>query len=99
MSAHASAEAARTWRRSYGNQEVSGYDGLIPSPRPAVIDRALRDARAWCAGHTIDDRPALVHAIRVAVTIGDHVPAPPHEVIAAALLHDAPDLAPPALDV
>ncbi|MEW2385582.1 metal-dependent phosphohydrolase [Micromonospora sp. NPDC047707] len=72
---------------------------VLSPPRPAVIDRALRDARTWCAGHTIDDRPALVHAVRVAVTIGEHVPAPPPEVIAAALLHDAPDLAPAALDV
>ncbi|GIJ29781.1 hypothetical protein Vqi01_49430 [Micromonospora qiuiae] len=72
---------------------------VLSPPRPAVVDRALRDAKAWCAGHTIDDRPALVHAVRVAVTIGEHVPAPPQEVIAAALLHDAPDLAPPAPDV
>ena len=67
--------------------------------RPAAIDRALNDARTWCAGHTIDDRPALVHAVRVAVTIGEHVPAPATEVIVAALLHDAPDLAPAALDI
>ncbi|GIJ34466.1 HD domain-containing protein [Micromonospora sediminimaris] len=72
---------------------------VLSPPRPAVIDRALRDARAWCAGHRIDDRPALVHAVRVAVIIGDHVPAPPREVIAAALLHDAPDLAPATVDV
>ena len=72
---------------------------VLSPPRPAVIDRALRDAKVWCAGHTIDDRPALVHAVRVAVTVGKHVPAPPPEVIAAALLHDAPDLAPATLDV
>lgn len=72
---------------------------VLSPPRTAVIDRALHDARAWCAGHTIDDRPALVHAVRVAVTIGEHVPAPRPEVIVAALLHDAPDLAPAALDV
>ncbi|RUL89878.1 HD domain-containing protein [Verrucosispora sp. FIM060022] len=72
---------------------------VLSPPRPDVIDRALRDARTWCAGHTIDDRPALVHAVRVAVTVGNHVPAPPPEVIAAALLHDAPDLAPATLDV
>ncbi|MFI7650660.1 metal-dependent phosphohydrolase [Micromonospora sp. NPDC049460] len=72
---------------------------VLSPPRPAVVDRALRDAKTWCAGHSIDDRPALVHAVRVAVTIGEHVPAPPPEVIVAALLHDAPDLAPAALDV
>ncbi|WP_374537115.1 metal-dependent phosphohydrolase [Micromonospora aurantiaca (nom. illeg.)] len=72
---------------------------VLSPPRPVVIERALRDARAWCAGHTIDDRPALAHAVRVAVTIGDHVAAPPPEVIAAALLHDAPELAPASPDV
>ncbi len=72
---------------------------VLSPPRPAIIDRALCDARAWCAGHTIDDRPALVHAVRVAVTIGEHVPAPPPEVVVAALLHDAPELAPATLDV
>ncbi|MER6756603.1 metal-dependent phosphohydrolase [Micromonospora echinofusca] len=59
----------------------------------------MQDARRWCAGHTIDDRPALVHAVRVAVIIGHHAPAPPWEVIVAALLHDAPDLAPAEPDI
>jgi hypothetical protein len=72
---------------------------VLSAPRPAAIERALGDARTWCAGHTIDDRPALVHALRVAVTIGQHVPAPAQDVIVAALLHDAPDLAPAEPDI
>lgn len=72
---------------------------VLSPPRPAIIDRALHDARTWCAGHTIDDRPALVHAVRVAVTIGEHVPKPPPELIIAALLHDAPDLIPTTVDI
>ncbi|RKN50447.1 HD domain-containing protein [Micromonospora endolithica] len=72
---------------------------VLSPPRPAVIDRALRDAKRWCAGHTIEDRPALVHAVRVAVTIGDHAPTAPAEVVVAALLHDAPDLVPKGMDI
>lgn len=72
---------------------------VLSPPRPPIIGRALRDARTWCAGHTIDDRPALVHAVRVAVTIGEHVPTPPPELVVAALLHDAPDLAPATVDI
>ncbi|MFI6785490.1 metal-dependent phosphohydrolase [Micromonospora sp. NPDC050276] len=72
---------------------------VLSPPRPAAIERALHDARTWCAGHTIDDRPALVHALRVAVTIGQHVPAPAQDVIVAALLHDAPEFAPTETDV
>ncbi|MGC5018713.1 HD domain-containing protein [Micromonospora sp. DT47] len=68
---------------------------VLSHPRPLLVDRALRDARRWCIGHTIDDRPALAHAVRVAVTIGDHVAAPEPALIAAALLHDVPDFAPP----
>ncbi|RQX05457.1 metal-dependent phosphohydrolase [Micromonospora inaquosa] len=72
---------------------------VLSPPRPPAIERALRDARTWCAGHTIDDRPALVHALRVTVTIGQHVPAPAQDVIVAALLHDAPEFAPTERDV
>ncbi|MBM0255519.1 metal-dependent phosphohydrolase [Micromonospora sp. 4G55] len=68
---------------------------VLSRPRPLLVDRALRDAQRWCIGHTIDDRPALAHAVRVAVTIGDHVAAPEPALIAAALLHDVPDFAPP----
>ncbi|MFI7307510.1 HD domain-containing protein [Micromonospora aurantiaca] len=72
---------------------------VLSPPRAATIDRALRDAQRWCAGHTIDDRPALTHAVRVAVTIGEHVPNPDPDLIAAALLHDIPDFAPRTPDI
>lgn len=67
---------------------------VLSHPRPRLVDQALRDAQGWCAGHTIDDRPALAHACRVAVTIGEHVPNPAPDLIAAALLHDVPDFVP-----
>ncbi|WP_238432594.1 metal-dependent phosphohydrolase [Micromonospora tarensis] len=41
----------------------------------------------------------MVHALRVAVTIGQHVPTPSQDVIVAALLHDAPEFAPAERDV
>ncbi|WP_328415002.1 metal-dependent phosphohydrolase [Micromonospora sp. NBC_00389] len=72
---------------------------VLSPPRPTTIDRALRDAQRWCAGHTIDDRPALAHAVRVAVTIGEHLPNPAPDLIAAALLHDVPDFAPATPDI
>ncbi|RQW93609.1 HD domain-containing protein [Micromonospora inaquosa] len=72
---------------------------VLSPPRAAIVDRALRDARRWCAGHSIDDRPALAHAVRVAVTIGEHVPNPAPDLIAAALLHDIPDFAPRTPDI
>ncbi|WP_350934671.1 HD domain-containing protein [Micromonospora mangrovi] len=59
----------------------------------------MRDAQRWCAGHTIDDHPALAHAVRVAVTIGEYVPNPSPELIAAALLHDVPDFVPRTPDI
>jgi (p)ppGpp synthase/HD superfamily hydrolase len=71
----------------------------LSPPRPVIVDRALRDARRWCTGQVIDDRPALVHAVRVAVTIGKHVPDAAPELVAAALLHDVPDFAPATLDI
>jgi hypothetical protein len=73
---------------------------VLSPPRHPLIEQALADARAWTAGHIIDDRPALAHAARVAVTLGHHVPDPAPTLVAACLLHDAPELAPPdtALD-
>ncbi|MFC7273803.1 hypothetical protein ACFQS1_07425 [Paractinoplanes rhizophilus] len=63
------------------------------------MDSALLVARRWCSGQIIDDRPALAHAVRVAVTIGVHQPIAAPQIIAAALLHDAPEFAPPDLDL
>jgi hypothetical protein len=62
----------------------------LASPRHPLIDNALADARRWCAGQVIDDQPALAHAARVAMTLGDHVADPAPDLIAAALLHDSP---------
>ena len=70
----------------------------LSAPRHRLIELALADARTWCQGHTIDDRPALVHAVRVAAKLDAHVPASP-ELICAALLHDSPLFAPPDLDL
>lgn len=71
----------------------------LSAPRHPLIDQALADARAWCAGHMIDERPALVHAVRVAATLDEHVPGAAPQLIAAALLHDAPELTPRGLDL
>ncbi|MDG9674783.1 metal-dependent phosphohydrolase [Micromonospora sp. DH14] len=88
-------------RHAADRTAIRRYQGMpvLSPPRPADIERALRDARTWCAGHTIDDRPALVHALRVAVTIGQHVLTPAQDVIIAALLHDVPEFAAAEADV
>jgi len=72
----------------------------LSTPRHPLVEAALADTRAWCAGRVIDDRPSLVHAVRVAATLDQHVPSAAPDLIAAALLHDAPEFAPPgtALD-
>jgi hypothetical protein len=72
---------------------------VLTPPHPPLIARALADARSWCAGQIIDDRPAFTHAVRVAVTLGDHVADPAPELIAAALLHDSPEFAPEGIDL
>jgi (p)ppGpp synthase/HD superfamily hydrolase len=72
---------------------------VLTPPHHALIHHALADARRWCAGRVIDDRPALAHAARVAVTLGEHVAAPGPELIAAALLHDSPEFAPADIDL
>jgi hypothetical protein len=56
-------------------------------------------ARDWCHGHRIDGAPALAHAVRVALKIGEHLPAAPPELVAAALVHDSPEFAPPDIDL
>ena len=72
---------------------------VLTPPRHPLVDRALRNAPSWCAGQVIDDRPALAHAARVAVTLGEHLAEPAPELIAAALLHDAPEFAPADVDL
>lgn len=72
---------------------------VLTPPLAEPIDRALADARRWCAGRIIDDRPALVHAVRVAVVLGEHVTAPDPDLVAAVLLHDSPEFAPVDVDL
>src|SRR4051794_34723902 len=64
-----------------------------------VVSQALTLARDWCAGHTIDGAPALGHAMKVALVLATHVPDVPSRVVAAALLHDAPEYAPHDIDL
>jgi hypothetical protein len=67
----------------------------LTRPRSPLVDDALVLARSWCAGHRVDDAPALGHAVRVVLTLGRHVPDVPPDVVAAVLLHDGPEFAPP----
>jgi len=71
----------------------------LSTPRHPLVNQALADARVWCAGRIIDDRPALVHAVRVAATLDQHVSGAAPDLIAAALLHDAPEFAPPGTEL
>jgi hypothetical protein len=63
---------------------------VLTPPRHPLVNRALADARTWCAGKIIDERPALAHAARVAVTLGEHLDAPAPSLIAACLRAAAP---------
>ena len=72
---------------------------VLSHPRHPVIDAALEMARLWCAGHVIDGSPALGHAVRVALKLGEHVPGVSAELVGAALLHDAPEYVPAGVDL
>ncbi|MCM3886135.1 hypothetical protein [Frankia sp. R82] len=63
---------------------------VLTRPRSVLVTAALDLARDWCAGHVIDNAPALGHAVRVALTLGQHMPVP-DALLAAVLLHDVPD--------
>lgn len=69
---------------------------VLAPPRAPIVEDALAVAKKWCAGHTIDDRPARV---AVAVAVGEHQPDVDLAVVAAALLHDAPEVAPVSLEL
>jgi hypothetical protein len=69
---------------------------VLPFRTHPIVSTALALARTWCEGHQIDGAPALAHALRVASLLGTHVPTVTPELLAAALLHDAPDFAPAA---
>ena len=60
---------------------------------------ALTLARSWYQGHEVGNDSALAHAVRVARVLHDYVPDASPELLAAALVHDAPDFAPPADDL
>jgi (p)ppGpp synthase/HD superfamily hydrolase len=62
---------------------------VLDPPRHPYVDRALKLAQHWCAGHTIDDGPALTHAVAVAKTLLDHVPDVDPILVAVTLVHDA----------
>lgn len=72
---------------------------ILAPPRPPVVNAALAQAHAWCAGHQIDQAPAVQHAVAVTVTLGRHHPEIHPEVLAATLLHDSPEFAPADLDL
>ncbi|MGH3720831.1 MAG: HD domain-containing protein [Pseudonocardiaceae bacterium] len=72
---------------------------VLSAPRHPLVEHALRQARQWCAGQVIDERPALAHAVRVALVLGRYVTDAAPELIAAALLHDAPEFAPSHVDL
>ncbi|MER6816435.1 hypothetical protein ABT299_44840 [Spirillospora sp. NPDC000708] len=61
-----------------------------------IVSTARRLARQWCEGHQIDGAPAMAHGVKVAVCVGRHVPYANPELIAAAIIHDAPEFAPAA---
>jgi hypothetical protein len=71
----------------------------LSPPRHPLVVQALADAENWCSGQIIDDRPAFVHAVRVAATLARHLPDASPQLIAAVLLHDAPEFAPPGADL
>jgi HD domain len=64
------------------------------SQRHPMVAEALGLARQWCAGRRVDGTPALHHAVKVAMVTDRHLPDPAPALIAAALLHHAPFLAP-----
>jgi hypothetical protein len=72
---------------------------VLTRPRHPLVATALRLARDWCQGHTVDGAPALAHAVQVAVKLGEHLPAAPPELVAAILVHDSPEFAPAGLDL
>ena len=72
---------------------------VLNPPRHPIVAAALGLAKSWCRGHIIDDAPALAHAARVARTLVTHHPGAPANLVAAALLHDAPGFAPPHLNL
>lgn len=69
---------------------MNEYVTLVRQDR--VVDAAFHLAAKWGSGHIIDGAPAIRHAVKVTRTLGRYCPAAPATVLAAALLHDAPEL-------
>lgn len=71
----------------------------LVKPRHPIVERALGLARQFCEEQVIDDAPAIAHAVKVATILVRHVPDATPEMIAAALLHDAPLFVSPTADL
>ncbi len=56
-------------------------------------------AREFCTGKTIDDAPAIAHALKVTHKLSEHVPGIDPQLAAATILHDSPELAPKDIDL
>ena len=67
--------------------------------RHPLVQAAMDDARRWCAGHLIEQRPAFRHAAAVANEVLSHATDASPELIAAAFLHDSPEFAPDDIDL
>lgn len=65
----------------------------------STTSAALIMARRWCKGRRIGADDALTHALRVVDTLQQHIYDVTPDVVAAALLHDSPDLAPSTIDL
>ncbi|MET0492938.1 MAG: metal-dependent phosphohydrolase [Actinoplanes sp.] len=72
---------------------------VLTRPRATMIDTAIELSRGFCEGHIIDGSPALGHALKVARKVGKHHPTASPDLVAAVILHDAPDFAPADMDL
>lgn len=72
---------------------------VFAAPVDPRWESALDEARSWCEGHMIDDKPAYAHAVGVARVLDDHLVDLAVEVAIAGLLHNSPGFAPADLDL
>lgn len=72
---------------------------VLTRPRHPVVATALQLAREWCDGQEIDGAPALAHAVQVALKVSEHLPAASPDLVAAVLVHDSPEFAPPTINL
>lgn len=76
----------------------------MPMTPPAWSDHptvaaAMILARRWCPADRSAGRNACAHALDVVEVLHGHLPGVPPEVVAAVLLRDSADLAPPGTDL